>query len=591
MINRCGVVIFLAVAGSLGLCCTAFGASSNSIGGRQAVPVIFDTDIGTDVDDAGALAILHVMADLLESGPDSHSPLTGTELVAAKVKELVSMGGRWPNSPKQEGEYNFRMDGPAVHKVISRWPGKIVFTGLGKDVMTGGRLVALAPKDNPVPAFYRNFFEANKVPSRSSWDLIAVLYAVRGLSEYFTLASDGKCVSREDGSNRWIGGEPSKHSYLCYKMPEEELADVIEQLLLAEPAKSRMVSPSAGQNAGAMSYIEVSGDGIGFVRAADGTAFTPWGVNYDHDENGRLLEDYWNDEWSKVREDFQEIKQLGANVVRIHLQFGKFIQEDGKARAPALAKLTDLVKLGEQVGLYLDITGLGCYHKQDVPGWYERLSEKQRWDMQVRFWGAIAKTCASSPAVFCYDLMNEPVLPGNKPEKDWLLGELGGKYFVQRISLDLAGRSRQQVAEAWVDQLTAAIRKQDGKHLITVGVIPWVHVFPKAKPLFYSEQVAKNLDFASVHFYPESDKIDQALTALKAYDIGKPLVIEEMFPLKCSREELVKFILASREHADGWISFYWGREIDEYTKEDGIAGAITKQWLLEFKRLASKIAK
>jgi hypothetical protein len=29
-----------------------------------------------------------------------------------------------------------------------------------------------------------------------------------------------------------------------------------------------------------------------------------WGVNYDHDskgENGRLLEDYWSDEWETVR--------------------------------------------------------------------------------------------------------------------------------------------------------------------------------------------------------------------------------------------------------------------------------------------------
>lgn len=30
---------------------------------RQAVSIIFDTDMGTDVDDAGALAILHIMAD------------------------------------------------------------------------------------------------------------------------------------------------------------------------------------------------------------------------------------------------------------------------------------------------------------------------------------------------------------------------------------------------------------------------------------------------------------------------------------------------------------------------------------------------
>ena len=68
------------------------------------------------------------------------------------------MGGTWPNSPKDEGEYNFTMDGTAAHKVISDWPGKTMFTGLGKDVMTGGRLVAQGPKENPVPTFYRNFW-------------------------------------------------------------------------------------------------------------------------------------------------------------------------------------------------------------------------------------------------------------------------------------------------------------------------------------------------------------------------------------------------------------------------------------------------
>lgn len=296
----------------------------------QAVPIIFDTDIGTDVDDAGALAILHIladkgearilatmsanqnpwcapaidvintyygredmpigcsktgpnpekwyhdnvgdfphdlsssadapdavelyrkilasqpdqsvtivvvgwltnMADLLDSKPDQYSPLAGRELVEAKVKELVSMGGRWPNSPKGEGEYNFHMDGAAAYKVISDWPGKIMFTGLGKDVMSGGRLVAEGPKDNPVPAFYRNFFKGHKVSERSSWDLIAVLYAVRGLSDYFTAVSEGKCVGQKDGSNQWISGRPSNHSYLVYKMPQAELAAVIEDLLL-----------------------------------------------------------------------------------------------------------------------------------------------------------------------------------------------------------------------------------------------------------------------------------------------------------------------------------------------------------------------
>jgi len=323
-------VIAVGIAGILMAGCSGGGLANS----RQAVPIIFDTDMGTDVDDAGALAILHVladkgeanilaamsanrnrwsapaidvintyygradmpigssktgpdpeewyhqsvpdyphdlatgndapdavalyrkilaarpdrsvtivvvgwltnMADLLNSKPDRYSPLSGEALVRAKVRELVSMGGKWPNSGKNEGEYNFRMDGPAAHKVISDWPGKIMFTGLGRDVMTGARLVAEGPKDNPVPAFYRNFFKGHKVSERSSWDLIAVLYAVRGLSDYFTAVS-GKCVSRQDGSNQWIPGPAQNHSYLLYKMPQAELAAVIEDLLLTPPAE------------------------------------------------------------------------------------------------------------------------------------------------------------------------------------------------------------------------------------------------------------------------------------------------------------------------------------------------------------------
>src|SRR3990170_2451987 len=52
-------VFAVALAGALLAGC----ASGDHPGRNQAVPIIFDTDIGTDVDDAGALAILHVLAD------------------------------------------------------------------------------------------------------------------------------------------------------------------------------------------------------------------------------------------------------------------------------------------------------------------------------------------------------------------------------------------------------------------------------------------------------------------------------------------------------------------------------------------------
>jgi len=332
-----------------------------------------------------------------------------------------------------------------------------------------------------------------------------------------------------------------------------------------------------------MPGIRVSEDGRDFVCEGDGRPFVAWGFNYDHDEKGRLLEDYWVAEWPKVEADFREMKELGANVVRIHLQLGRFMQQPDAPNDVSLDRFARIVELSERLRLYLDVTGLACYHKKDVPAWYNALPESSRWDVQARFWEAVAARGEKSPAVFCYDLMNEPILPGGKKETEWLTGELGGKYFVQRISLDLAGRAQQQVAKAWVDRLVTAIRKQDHRHLVTVGVIPWALPFPGAKPLFYSREVAEHLDFASVHFYPEGGKVQQALTALAVYDIGKPLVVEEMFPLKCSAKELEAFIDGSRKIADGWIGFYWGKTLEEHRKSKELADALTAGWLELFK--------
>lgn len=340
----------------------------------------------------------------------------------------------------------------------------------------------------------------------------------------------------------------------------------------------------------ALEAVRLSDNRTGFVLATSGKPFRVWGVNYDHDakgENGRLLEDYWIDEWDTVCQDFQEIKELGANVVRVHLQVAKFMSGPDEPNQAALSQLDKLVRLAETNGLRLDITGLGCYHKQDVPAWYNQMNETNRWNVQARFWKAVAGTCRGSPAVFCYDLMNEPIIGGNESE-GWLAGELGGSYFVQRLTLDQHGRSQQEIALAWVKKLTAAIRSVDPDHLITVGVIPWAMVWPNAKRLFYSPEIAEHLDFVSVHFYPKKGEVDKALKALAVYDIGKPLVIEEMFPLSCSQEELDEFIDGSTQIADGWISFYWGKTIEEYeaSKNPKLVDGLIANWLKDFKEQA-----
>lgn len=339
---------------------------------------------------------------------------------------------------------------------------------------------------------------------------------------------------------------------------------------------SQVVSPPAPE------FIRPSADHTHFVAMPSGKRFVVWGVNYDRDDAGRLLEDYWENEWATVSEDFAEIKDLRANLVRIHLQLGKFMDGPDHANAANLARLGELVRLAEETGLYLDVTGLGCYHKKDIPAWYDKLDEAARWDVQGRFWQAVASVCKDSPAIFCYDLMNEPILPGDNKETEWLAGELSGKFYVQRISLALAGRTREEVARQWLEKLTTAIRRVDDRHMITVGVIPWAYVFKGATPLFYAPGVGDRLNFVSVHFYPKRADVDGALAALKVYEVGKPLVVEEIFPLECSIEEADQFIDQSREFCDGWVSFYWGKTIAENEAEGGIKGALIAKWLRYF---------
>ncbi|MBI5396867.1 MAG: cellulase family glycosylhydrolase [Verrucomicrobia bacterium] len=349
---------------------------------------------------------------------------------------------------------------------------------------------------------------------------------------------------------------------------------------IAAVSLAASVSPQPG---GAAEQVVVAKDGKSFALAKSGARFVPWGFNYDHDERGRLLEDYWEKEWPKVESDFREMKQLGANVVRVHPQFGKFMKSAEAHDEQALKQLARLVSLAERVGLRLDVTGLGCYHKADVPAWYDALDEDGRWAAQARFWRAVAKTCARSQAIFCYDLMNEPVAPaGPNKGKDWLGPAFGDKHFVQWISLEAKGRERPAIAREWIQRLTRAIREVDERHLITVGLVPWSLKRPGLDSGFHPDEISGDLDFISVHLYPESGKAAETMETLRGFAVGKPVVIEETFPLKCSVPEFRQFLRDSKAHAAGWIGFYWGRTLVECRKSKTIHDALTAAWLEVF---------
>lgn len=326
--------------------------------------------------------------------------------------------------------------------------------------------------------------------------------------------------------------------------------------------------------------VRVAESGERFVLGDSGETFRPWGFNYDHDRDGRLIEDYWHDEWETVAEDFAEMRALGANVVRVHLQFGRFMESAETPRKRELARLGDLLDLAEATGLRLDLTGLGCYHAADVPPWYDALDEAGRWAAQARFWSAVARRGAGRGAVFCYDLMNEPVVPGGRGRQaNWLGPAFGDKHFVQFITRETGDRERAAVAVAWIQTLTQAIRAVDAETPITVGLVPWSLDRPGLTSGFPPERVAPELDFVAMHLYPKSGKQAADLATLQGFAVGKPLIIEETFPLSCTAEELGAFLDAAEPHADGVIGFYWGRTREELTPPQTIGEGLTLAWL------------
>lgn len=341
-----------------------------------------------------------------------------------------------------------------------------------------------------------------------------------------------------------------------------------------------------------MERVRVSGDARGFVLADSGRRFTPWGFNYGCAD--KLIEECWDTNWPKIETDFRYMHSLGANVVRVHLQFGKFMDGPDAPNAAALDRLGEILKLAERTGLYLDVTGLACYRTAGVPKWYDALPEHDRWAAQSRFWEAVAARCAASPAVFCYDLMNEPWAAGGaRKPGEWYSGtQLGGFDFMQFINLDAGKRVREDVPPQWIATLRAAIRKHDADHLVTVGLLPWVKGWGFLSG-FVPAKVAPEVDFMAVHIYPEAGKVDEAIADLKRFAVGKPLVIEETFPLACSADELRRFLLDSRGIACGWIGHYSGRTIDELSAPRAAtqpAGdALWLGWLKLFKEIGPQM--
>jgi inosine-uridine nucleoside N-ribohydrolase len=177
------------------------------------------------------------LSNLLQSPADQISPLNGTDLVALKVKNLVSMAGKFPSGK----EFNVYMDSTASKYCYTHWPTPIVFTGfeIGEKVKTGLRLIREQGENNPVREAYRIALKGSKEDEfgRMSWDQTAVLIAVYGATPFFQTTA-GTISVNPDGSNGWIDDPAGNHSYVSFKMTPDSLSRFIEARMMHVPKKS-----------------------------------------------------------------------------------------------------------------------------------------------------------------------------------------------------------------------------------------------------------------------------------------------------------------------------------------------------------------
>src|SRR3984885_12664436 len=172
------------------------------------------------------IGFLTNLSNLLNTNADQYSSLSGDDLVKKKVKLLVCMGGKFPSGY----EFNVMKDAPASQNVYANWPGQIIFSGfeIGEKIKAGLPLIHNAAiKNDPVKDVFRISIPMAKedAAGRMSWDETAVLVAIKGFSQWYTL-HPGKITVAADGKNGW-DDTGTGQAYLVEQVDYHQVQDLI----------------------------------------------------------------------------------------------------------------------------------------------------------------------------------------------------------------------------------------------------------------------------------------------------------------------------------------------------------------------------
>ncbi len=364
------------------------------------------------------------------------------------------------------------------------------------------------------------------------------------------------------------------------------------------------------------SRIIVEGDHFAVTDGATTIRFVPWGFNYDRtviDGRDVLIEDVLRERPGKIAEDFTAMQRLSGNTVRVLLPIADILKGPDEVDAEGLRRWETVFDAARSARLHVILTGLANIRPASSPAWLREADDETIGRAEMIFWRAVAKHFRSEPAIFAYDLQNEPAVHSSDSDAlvEGCFNMSGGqrfcyvhrhyrqvrkrwteyihdKFFKDEAALrshwpdyPRGGESWSSIAPAadakdpryreyvafhwqllseWARRLVGVIRSEDSRHLVTVGALD---------PIVMADAV----DFYCLHLYPGPAASGEDFAAanargwrkrLSALPADKPVIIEEFYPMwPFAKPDLERMLDALLEgtcpRAAGWISFYWGR--------------------------------
>ncbi len=235
------------------------------------------------------------LRDLLDSPADAISPLSGRDLVARKVRNLVIMGGGFPASA---GENNLVGDPAAAKRVAGGWPGRIVWSGyeVGDAVQTGATISTVHPANSPVRIAYEAYVGPRKWID--SYDLTAVYHAVRPTDPVYGLVGPGTNVVSSTGANTFTAGAGNQYylrlpNDLAAESKIEELLDVLPGATSSGPVDSfstGTIDPARWNVGGSGSTVAAANGQLEIAHAAGAWTNGSLTTTATHDQTGRSVQ-------------------------------------------------------------------------------------------------------------------------------------------------------------------------------------------------------------------------------------------------------------------------------------------------------------